>query len=144
MLYEVWTAVLGRAALQPWILVGKGPLLAVWVTAGTLAAGGSVDEARIAAVTAARESGGDPHALSPDGLDCGLMQLRGVARRGHACAEFYANPALAVAVWIDDLHDLQQKCGATPAALGALATGKCGGAPVLVARRCALAGGCPP
>lgn len=79
--------------------------------------------------------------VSPDGLDCGISQLRGLARAGHSCAELQADPVLCIRLWFRWLNVARSMCpSSTASALGAVASGKCGGAPKLIARRCARAG----
>jgi hypothetical protein len=99
------------------------------------------DDAALAIVWAGHESGGDPNATSPDGLDHGLMQLRGPALQGHTPAEVKADPVLCVRLWFRWLDVARALCKSTDvAALGALSTGKCWGAKARVTRRCMFAG----
>ncbi len=114
----------------------------VYVTAGVSAESGDLDEARYALTWAAYESGGDPSAMSPDGKDCALLQQRGPARYGHSCDELKSNPVLSVRLWTHLFRSLRKTCGSVEKTLGAMSTGKCGGAPKLVRSRCLAMGGC--
>lgn len=119
------------------------PLIA-WVTEGVALEEGTLQEAAEAVIWANHESGGDPLAISPDGKDCALLQMRGAARQGHTCAELMADPVLCVRVWVRWLRKMREVCGGSEVrALGAVSSGKCGGVPRLVAGRCGAIGGCP-
>ena len=116
------------------------PQIARWVYEAAEAEEASIDDAELEMVWIAFESSGRPDARSIDGHDCSLLQLRGAARAGYSCAELADDPVLAARLWLRHLHAARLTCGSTARALGAVATGVCGGAPRLVARRCALAG----
>lgn len=131
---------LASHALSPWVTPPRAAPCAVWVTHAVVDHGGGLDDALLAAEWAARESGCNPRALSPDGQDCSIMQMRGVARRGHTCAELVDAPELSIATWLEDLDELRDVCGTTRGALGALAGGHCGDAAKLVSSRCRQAG----
>lgn len=140
MILEIFAAVLALSPAR--VTRARAADVAVWSREASIRVGAPLEDAKLVAVFAVLESAGDARAVSPDGRDCSIVQLRGWARRGHTCAELTADPVLAIATWLEDLEDLRWKCGSTRRALGALATGRCGGAPKLSARRCALAGGC--
>lgn len=103
---------------------------------------GQEEDANIAAVFLELESGGDPSVVGDHGAACSKMQMHPEAREGHPCAELIADSVLAIRIWMRQLRRLRGICGSTERALGALASGKCGGAPALVKYRCSLAGGC--
>lgn len=99
-------------------------------------------DANVAAVFLALESAGRAGAVGDQGAACSKMQLHAWLRRGHTCAELAQDSVLAVRLWLRGLRELRDVCGSTKKALGALASGRCGGAQKLVERRCELAGGC--
>ena len=138
MLFELYMLVASQRFV-PWVAPKRAVNVALWVTAAAVKRGAPIEDARLAATWAARESGGNPNALSPTG-DCGLMQLHGPTLAGHSCADVMRDPVLAVSLWLDALDAQRARCSSTRAALGALSTkGVCGGAPKLVRRRCDLA-----
>lgn len=81
------------------------------------------------------------HALNPGG-DCGVLQVRSLWWQGHTCAEIRKDRRLGFRLGMDAMVSLAETCGSMSAGLGAYASGKCGGSPMLVARRCALSEGC--
>ncbi len=103
---------------------------------------GMEEDANIAAVFLAHESAGHRYAIGDQGAACSKMQMHPWLRRGHTCAELAEDSVLAIRLWFRGLRELRGVCGSTKRALGALASGRCGGAQKLVERRCELAGGC--
>ena len=95
---------------------------------------------RLLTVWAYHESSYTPSAVGDHGRSVGLLQLS-PSLAGRSAAEL-RNPHTNVEAAIDVLRRLVAQCGSLPRALGAYASGHCGGAPALVARRCAEAGGC--
>lgn len=87
------------------------------------------------------ESRGNPRALNPDG-DAGLAQLRQLWWDGHTRDEVF-EPVLNVRLAIRALKSLKASCGGNAQRwLGAYASGKCGGAPMVARIRCAPLGLC--
>jgi hypothetical protein len=90
------------------------------------------------------ESRWDPSAVSPDGLDCGVMQVRRWHLPGGQCSSVKTASA-GYAAALDLLRELRARCGSVTRALHAYASGSCEPSTktnAIVSRRCALAGGC--
>jgi hypothetical protein len=75
------------------------------------------------------------------GRSCGIAQVAPTPSTP-SCAEMRRSAYVGMSAGADVLERLTRECGSLRSALGAYASGKCGGAPALVDRRCALAGGC--
>lgn len=102
--------------------------------------------ARLLLVWAARESAGRADAVGDAGQACGVLQLHPVARGGATCAELRASRRLGLRRGLAWMRALSARCGSVVGGLRAYASGRCAGterARLLVAARCALAGGCP-
>lgn len=98
--------------------------------------------ARILTVFAWEESRFRASALGDSGRACGVLQLHEQARAGHSCAAVRADRRLGLRLGLAWMRRMAVQCGSLEAGLRAYASGSCTGARALVARRCALAGGC--
>lgn len=124
-------AALSPSRVAPSIVPG---LVSDVVTAAA-AEGASWDDAAIAATFAVCEGAGRADAIGDSGAAIGTMQLHVEHWRGHGRDEVLADRVLQVRLWLHALALARDACGTTAAGLGRLATGRCGGAPRLVARR---------
>lgn len=95
--------------------------------------------ARLLVVWSFYESSFVPEAIGDGGKACGLLQVHANAKR---CRELTRSAYEGMDAGATMLDGLIATCGSLRSALGAYATGQCGGAPALVERRCKEAGGC--
>lgn len=86
------------------------------------------------------ESSWEPKARGDNGTSCGIMQMK-PWYVGKTCKEL-ENPHVAYEASLKFLERLTKQCGTLRSALGAYASGKCDGAPTLVAKRCQISEGC--
>lgn len=82
----------------------------------------------------------DPKGSNDNGSACGTLQVHGPERllSGATCAAVRKSAVLGYRVGYRLMRELVTTCGSVERALGAYATGQCGGAPQLVRRRCKL------
>lgn len=83
-----------------------------------------------------------PAGSNDNGAACGVLQVHGPERllEGATCAAVRKDRVLGFRAGYRMLVELVDKCGSVERALGAYATGQCGGAPMLVRRRCKALG----
>lgn len=83
-----------------------------------------------------------PAGSNDAGAACGVLQVHGPERLldGATCAAVRKDRVLGFRVGYRLIVELVAKCGTVERALGAYATGQCGGAPLLVRRRCKVLG----
>jgi len=86
------------------------------------------------------ESTWDFKAIGDNGRSCGIMQV--ATSRAESCSSLTASAHAGLASGLQKLEFLVKRCGGLKPALGAYASGKCGGVPNLVERRCKVSGGC--
>lgn len=95
---------------------------------------------RLLVVWSYYESSFMPGAVGDSGRSCGIMQTA-PSHTGQTCRDLMsAHASYRAALTI--LRGLVHDCGSLERGLSAYASGTCNGATALVARRCALAGGC--
>lgn len=96
--------------------------------------------ARILFVWSAHESAWMADAVGDGGKSIGVMQVNAMWLGQHTTAEVLKDRALGFRIGLGIMRKLVAQCGSMAGGLGAFASGKCGGAQVLVKRRCKLAG----
>lgn len=117
----------------------------VVLTDGPLPLSDDADEAREATGRlllewAARESALRADAVGDGGRSFGVLQVSRQWLDGHAPAEVLASRRLGLSLGLAVMRVAIAKCGSVRGGLGLYASGKCSGAPSLVARRCVAAG----
>ena len=87
------------------------------------------------------ESAWDPKALGDGGRSCGIMQVN-PRTIGVSSDKMRSSPRAGLEAGFRVIRRLNQLCGGLKPALGAYASGKCGGARKIVDFRCNKSGGC--
>jgi hypothetical protein len=96
---------------------------------------GTTSELALATTFGLCEGGGSKSVVGDGGAAIGTMQLHAEHWRGYGRDEVLADRVLQIELWILSLRDAVEACGSVEAALGRIASGKCGGAKKLVRRR---------
>ena len=84
------------------------------------------------------ESSWSPRVVGDDGRSCGYMQVSSVFFKWTkmTCADMQKSAYYGATAGARTIEHLIEECGDLESALGAFASGKCGGAPKLVKARC--------
>jgi hypothetical protein len=88
------------------------------------------------------ESTWDFKAIGDRGRSCGIMQVAAGAASGKTCMQLTSSAHEGYVAGLNAMKYLVVRCGGLRPALGAYASGKCGGVPTLVERRCKKSGAC--
>ena len=101
---------------------------------------GTTATARLLVVFAWLESAFHADVKGDGGVSIGVLQVSRYHLDGHEVDEVLADRRLGLRIGLRYMRELASRCGSVSRGLGAYASGRCGGAPKLVARRCQLAG----
>jgi hypothetical protein len=87
------------------------------------------------------ESSWKHDALGDGGRSCGIMQVM-PRTGGVSCDKLRSSAVAGFKAGLGVIRSLNKTCGGLRPALGAYASGKCGGMKTLVEKRCTKSGGC--
>ena len=131
----------GVAEVATWLSQRRDPAIYFPALAAEDPDAARAKVARLWVVWTFYESSFRSDVVGDHGRSCGIAQVQ-PRPGGPTCAEMRRSAYVGMEAGAAFLESLVAQCGSLRSALGAYASGRCGGAPALVARRCSEAGGC--